>query len=114
MCYRQRRLPGYAAKINRIVHSLHLPSLTWVILVLHTAVDHADAQQRPSHHIVVCGVQVLVQLRQAALDVPQVDHTHGGCGAGLAMVLVFEDPVHCVIDKGIAVLGQQVGGIHQP
>ena len=46
-----------------------------------------QGQELTCHNMIVSAVQVLVNLRQAPLNIPQSDHSQTGCGAGLAMIL---------------------------
>ena len=61
--------------------------------------------RRACDNVAVLGVKVLVDLRQAALHIPQRDHAQAGRSRGLALVLILEDPVHALAAARLGLRG---------
>lgn len=56
--------------------------------------QHFGSQGHACYHMGILGVEELVDLREPALHVPEHDEAEGGRCCSLALILVFEDPVH--------------------
>mmetsp|Transcript_6730 Transcript_6730/g.27458 ORF Transcript_6730/g.27458 Transcript_6730/m.27458 type:complete len:373 (+) Transcript_6730:773-1891(+) len=72
-----------------------------IALVANARVHHAHREQRARHHMRVGRVQVLVDLRQAAVDVPQRDRAQRRRRGDLAVVLVLVEPADSAARAGL-------------
>ena len=64
-----------------------------VALVAHARVEHAHRQQGARLDVGVRGVEELVDLREAAVDVPEQQRAEGGGGGHHAVLLVLVEPL---------------------
>jgi hypothetical protein len=67
---------------------------------LDARVEDSNGEQSTRHDLVICRVEVLVNLGQATLNIPQGHHADAGGGAHLAVFLVLKDPVHVGGQRG--------------
>mmetsp|Transcript_2836 Transcript_2836/g.8353 ORF Transcript_2836/g.8353 Transcript_2836/m.8353 type:complete len:524 (+) Transcript_2836:1674-3245(+) len=64
-----------------------------VALVTHASVENADCHERAGLDVVVSRVEELVDLREAAVHVPEEERAQGGGGGDHAVLLVLVQPL---------------------
>ncbi|RNA39422.1 hypothetical protein BpHYR1_051454 [Brachionus plicatilis] len=82
----------YANAVVLVIDIVGQQSQGWIAFVLYTGVHDAARQQRARLHIIFVRVQVLVDLSEAVLDVPQRQQTKSGRGAHNAVLFVLVNP----------------------
>mmetsp|Transcript_10175 Transcript_10175/g.27290 ORF Transcript_10175/g.27290 Transcript_10175/m.27290 type:complete len:674 (-) Transcript_10175:155-2176(-) len=81
-------------KVLRAIDAVVQQGVRRVALVAHVGVNHSHGEKRAGDDVRLGAVQVLVNLRQATLDVPHEEHANAPRGGRLAVLLVLVDPLH--------------------